>query len=415
MPFRPSRLADKAAILALVLWGASASHGGLARTDEPIDDELRINQIQVLGTHNSYSLGTDARVRALLDERVGPLMKLMRERASPEAKAAAEEYHPNEVSFSDSLSYSFTTLTEQLDAGVRGLELDLNHDPEGGHYGYPAAYRALEQAGVQGADLLPLDRTDMDKPGFKVFHMIDVDVRSSCNLFTACLAELRQWSDAHPDHAPIFVMLEAKAQAIPIFPDATAPEPFDAAAYNAMDAEILSVLRRDRVITPDDVRGDYPTLESAVRAGNWPLLEEARGKFVFMLITALDTKDLSGYLEGRPNLEGRVAFLRSTPGQNHAAFLLLDNVFHRPGEVEQRVREGYLVRSRSDIDTYEAKVNDPSRAQATFASGAQIVSTDYYRPGNAFGTDYVVRLPGGGEARCNPVNAPSGCRLSAHR
>lgn len=401
-------------ILPLLVLAAGLAASAAAQTHEGAtsdEQQLRLNQIQVLGTHNSYSLGTDAKVRALLDERVGPLMKVMRERATPEAQAVAAEYHPNDVTFSDSLSYSFTSLSHQLDAGVRALELDLNHDPRGGHYGYPAAYRALEAAGVDPASLLPLDRTDMDKPGFKVFHMIDVDVRSSCNLFTTCLRELREWSDANPGHAPIFVMLEAKAQAIPIFPDSTAPVPFDAAAFDAMDAEILGVLARDRVITPDDVRGTFPTLESAVRAGNWPLLEDSRGKFVFMLITALDTGPLAGYLEGRPNLEGRVAFLRSEPGQSHAAFLLLDNATHRPGEVARRVREGYLVRARSDIDTFEAKVDDLSRAEATFASGAQIVSTDYYRAGNAFGTDYVVSLPGGNEMRCNPVNAPASCRL----
>jgi hypothetical protein len=399
--------------LPIVLFATGLAVCAAAQSPErqTAEQSLRINQIQVLGTHNSYSLGTDAKVRALLDERVGPLMQMMRDKASPEAKAKAAEYHPNEGTFMDSLSYSFTTLTDQLNAGVRALELDLNHDPAGGHYGYPAAYRALAAGGIDPATLLPLDRTDMDKPGFKVFHMIDVDVRSSCNLFTTCLAELRDWSDANPDHAPIFVMLEAKAQAIPIFPDSTAPVPFDATAYDAMDAEILEVLGRERVITPDDVRGNYPTLESAVLAGNWPLLDESRGKFVFMLITALDTGPLAGYLEGRPNLEGRVAFLRSEPGQSHAAFLLLDNATYRPGEIERRVREGYLVRSRADIDTWEAKVNDLSRAEATFASGAQIVSTDYYRPGNAFGTEYVVSLPGGNALRCNPINAPMPCRL----
>lgn len=37
---------------------------------------------------------------------------------------------------------------------------------------------------------------------------------------------------------------------------------------------------------------------------------------------------------------------------------------------------------------------------AAFASGAQIVSTDYEQPGNAYGTRYVVTVPGGGAARC---------------
>jgi hypothetical protein len=52
-----------------------------------------------------------------------------------------------------------------------------------------------------------------------------------------------------------------------------------------------------------------------------------------------------------------------------------------------------------------------ARANQAFRSGAQIVSTDFYKPGNGYGTSYVVRLPGGGAVRCNPVNALSDCRL----
>jgi hypothetical protein len=74
------------------------------------------------------------------------------------------------------------------------------------------------------------------------------------------------------------------------------------------------------------------------------------------------------------------------------------------------VKQGYLVRARADIETWEAKANDPSRAKQAFASGAQIVSTDFYKKGNAYGTDYVVTLPGGGVMRCNPVNATQACR-----
>jgi hypothetical protein len=45
-------------------------------------------------------------------------------------------------------------------------------------------------------------------------------------------------------------------------------------------------------------------------------------------------------------------------------------------------------------------------------SGAQIVSTDYpaSEPARWAGR-YSVSLPGKAEARCNPVNAPGGCRL----
>jgi hypothetical protein len=325
----------------------------------------------------------------------------------PEQAAEFREQHPNALPWSEGLRYAYPEgLAAQLDAGVRSLELDVNRDPDGGRFLRPAGYAVLERQGVAPSSLAPHDTSGLERPGFKVLHIPDLDFRSSCNLFTACLGVLKAWSDAHPRHAPIFVLVEAKDQSMPLFPQATPALSFDAAAFDQLDAEILSVIPRACIVAPDDVRGGYPTLEAGVRAHNWPTLSEARGKFVFLLITALDTGGLSGYREGRPNLEGRVAFLRATPGESFAAFLLLDNAVARREEIAQRVQEGYLVRTRADIETYEAKVDDPSRAAAAFASGAQIVSTDFYRPGNAYGTSYVVGLPRGGAWRRNPVNAP---------
>jgi hypothetical protein len=233
--------------------------------------------------------------------------------------------------------------------------------------------------------------------------MPDYDFRSHCALFTACLREIKAWSDAHPGHVPLFLLVEAKVQAIPLFPESTKPVPFDARRFDELDREILSVFDRARIVTPDDVRGEMPTLHAAVVAGRWPTLEQARGKVLFLMLTANGEGGAGAYLEGHPSLRGRVAFLRSTPGEDHAAFLMYDNALMRETEIRQRVAEGYLVRTRSDIETYEAKINDMKRANAAFASGAQIVSTDFEREGNDYGTSYVVHLPGGGAARLDPV------------
>lgn len=372
-------------------------------------DDLKINQIQVLGTHNSYSQGVDPQIMAMADGIIGPRMSQMALKMTPAARAHYKEYHPNEVSMTEALNYRYGTLTDQLNAGMRSLELDLNRDPEGGRFLHPAAYEAAAAKGIAQAQLLPHDKAGLDQPGLKVMHIVDFDVRSSCNLFTACLAELRRWSDAHPDHEPVFILLEAKSDQVPIFPGSKPPLPFTKEAFDEMDADLFKTIGRDRIITPDLLRGTYPTLEAGVKAGHWPKLKEARGKFVFLLLTALDTDGLSGYLHGHPNLEGRAAFLESRPGQDYAAFLLMDNATVRAREIPELVKQGYLVRARADIETWEAKVNDPSRARQALASGAQIVSTDFYKSGNAYGTDYLVQLPGGGAMRCNPVNAPKTC------
>lgn len=394
-----------------LVWVALAGACAVAPADVASDSSsVRINQIQVLGTHNSYAQPVDPRLLAYADKVVGPLMSRMVAGMKPDALAEFREYHPNDVPLGEGLGYDHPPLTEQLDAGLRSLEIDVFNDPVGGRFVDPAGYRLLREQGI--TDPAPHDTAGLDKPGFKVLHMADFDVRSHCPTFEGCLGELRRWSDGHPTHEPVFILLELKNDPTPFIPGARAVTPFDAAAFEGIDKVILDTLGRDRVITPDDVRGDNPTLESAVLAGQWPTLDSSRGKFVFLMITALESPVTQGYIKDRPSLQGRVAFIRSKPGEAHAAFLLLDNAIARP-EIADLVRKGYLVRARSDIETWEAKANDLTRATATFASGAQIVSTDFYRPGNRYGTSYVVRLPGGGAWRCNPANAPADCH--AHK
>ena len=53
---------------------------------------------------------------------------------------------------------------------------------------------------------------------------------------------------------------------------------------------------------------------------------------------------------------------------------------------------GYLVRTRSDANTTEARENDYSRFEAALESGAQIISTDYYLPDTLFGNAFHITL-----------------------
>jgi Phosphoinositide phospholipase C, Ca2+-dependent len=75
------------------------------------------------------------------------------------------------------------------------------------------------------------------------------------------------------------------------------------------------------------------------------------------------------------------------------------------------VRNRYLIRTRADIPTDEARSGSTTRRDSAFRSGAQYVSTDYPAE-SPFGSGYLARLPGAENlaARCNPVNAPTGCR-----
>jgi hypothetical protein len=81
--------------------------------------------------------------------------------------------------------------------------------------------------------------------------------------------------------------------------------------------------------------------------------------------------------------------------------------------ISELVAAGYFVRTRTDADTVEARSGDTGPRDAAISSGAQMVSTDYPIPDPDFGTGYVVAIPGGMPARCNPINGPAGCRAEA--
>jgi len=184
----------------------------------------------------------------------------------------------------------------------------------------------------------------------------------------------------------------------------TPVEPFTAETLDALDAEIRSVFPADELITPDQVRGRHRTLEEAVRKGDWPTLAQARGKVVFLM----DQTDVGPlYLEGHPSLRGRVLFTNATPGQPDAAFIEKNE--GDEATIAALVRQGFLVRTRADSDTVEARSNDGRNRDRALRSGAQIVSTDYPQSEPARWTGYFVALPNGVPARCNPVNGPSSC------
>jgi hypothetical protein len=113
------------------------------------------------------------------------------------------------------------------------------------------------------------------------------------------------------------------------------------------------------------------------------------------------------YLEGHPSLRGRIIFTNAEPGQPDCAFTEENDGSQE--EIAALVRKGYLVRTRTDADTKQARSNDTARREIALASGAQLLSTDYPTSEPSHWTSYSVGLPGGAVARCNPVNGPPSC------
>jgi len=206
------------------------------------DDSIRINQIQVIGTHNSYHAGLPPGIAKLLEQK------------NPEAFKG--------------LDYAHGGLATQLDHGIRQIELDIFADSKGGRYAHPLGPKLVADAGLP-ADADPYADGVMLKPGFKVMHVQDIDDVSNCQPFVVCLQIVRNWSLAHPQHIPIFILVETKQDV----PDEklpwTAPESYTSATFDALDEEIRSVFSKDEIITPDEVRGRHRTLNEAILHGAW--------------------------------------------------------------------------------------------------------------------------------------------------
>lgn len=186
----------------------------------PADGGVRLDAIQLVGTHNSYHRRADA-LRLFL---IG----------------LAQPGEPVK------LRYSHAPLSEQFESGVRSIELDVRN--RGGR--------------------------------FIVSHVPLVDDRTTCPDFRSALEEIRLWSEHTPGHVPVIVLLELKDDWTFLDPRL---KPFDRAALDRLDGLIRDVFPADGLLTPDDVRSGAESLESAILAHGWPLLRNSRCRVMFIL------------------------------------------------------------------------------------------------------------------------------------
>ncbi len=370
-----------AAVAAALLAGAAsacdlhapdAASAGKGCAQAWMDRNLHLNDLMTMGTHNSYHVRTPDKIMALI------------RLAAPKAW--------------EGLDYSHPPLLEQLNDGARALELDLVYDPEGGRFAHPAG---LKLAGLPED---PAYVAAMSKPGFKVLHIQDIDFTSNCLTFTQCLTIIRDWSRAHPRHTPILITMNTNDEKTRA-PGGTDELPFDEHAYDALDAEIRGVFRPSELITPDDVQGRYQTLREAVLKHGWPTLGASRGRVLF----ALDEgpAHVAAYRGQRASLEGRVLFVYTDEASPAAGYITLNEQSDIP-RIMADVKAGFVVRTRADADTIEARSNDTTRRDAALTSGAQYVSTDYPHPDTRLSA-YQARLPDGAITVCNPVRAAAKC------
>ncbi|SDA20099.1 Ca2+-dependent phosphoinositide-specific phospholipase C [Sphingomonas sp. NFR15] len=324
---------------------------GAANPDADRLSEAPLNGMRVLGSHNSYRPAFTA-------------ASLAEQRAVLREQSAGVEYgHP--------------PIARQLDLGLRQLEFDPLADPHGGLYAAPYVGQPDRYAA-------------MLRPGPKILHVPFVDRRTLCLTIAECLTQVARWSRAHPGHHPIVITINPSEGHTdnPIMPDLPA---FDETALAAVDAAALAAFGPQGLVTPDQVRGRHASLRDAVTHDGWPSVRATAGK-VLLVLDAGGTV-LDRYRHGHASLRGRVMFGFYPEDAPEAAFLNIQDPRRDETAIRRAVAAGFIVRTRADAETVEARAHDRSRLEAASRSGAQIISTDYYAGADdPLKLNFVVRL-----------------------
>ncbi len=187
---------------------------------QPVESSLRMNQIQVVGTHNSYHLRPPAGVL----------------KAAIAVRKEAKDW-----------DYSRQPLDQQLNQGVRNFELDLN--------------------------------LSKDK-GWQVMHVPGFDGGTTVPTFRDALDVISRWSKAHPRHVPISLLLELKEEGFQLNKAYRRPTPAD---VEQLDEQLRAAFPGPQLLSPDDVRGKHETLWEAVHTSGWPIVADAAGKVFAVL------------------------------------------------------------------------------------------------------------------------------------
>lgn len=345
-------------LFSLVVCAAAGAAAAREPHEAPAGPGPRIDQLRLLGTHNSYHIAPDPFTAGLV------------------AAAVPEEAR--------AIDCSQRPLAEQFERlGVRHVELDCYRDPEGGRF---AAPMALALAGTVGRGA-PLEwREDLERPGIKVLHSPGFDFRTTVPSLEAALGTVKRWSDAHRGHVPLFILLELKSDAFVPPP----PLPWTEEGFEELEATIRGVFPRERILAPDDVRAGAATLREAVAGRGWPAVEDHRGKVVFLLDNEGDVRD--AYLAKSPVLEGRLLFASVARDDPAAAFMKRNDPVRDGEEIRSLVADGFLVRTRVDAGLDEPRRGDLTRFQKAVETGAQLLSTDVPEPSARF-PGYVLDLP----------------------
>lgn len=256
-----------------------------------------------------------------------------------------------------------------------------------------------QQAAVQGIRQFDFDvYGNGHNLGVAAFASVG-DALTLCDRLLPCLDGIAAYSDAHPDHPPLLILMG----------ESRFPPTIDVEFYwhvDEIEDYLLVAFGRERMLAPADVRGAHPDLATAIAADGWPTLDETRGKIVAVLneheearaeyleFGGLDPDDRFLFQIGDPADPSPDEVIFSFEGTAHEQPWLVETVDESAlPEIERLVRSGALV---------HAATNDPAMVPRLRAVGAHMIASRW--------PDDVLGPPAAPPSLCNPVTAPPDCR-----
>lgn len=230
------------------------------------------------------------------------------------------------------------TLSDQLDAGLRNLEIDIETIVDNG------------------------------ETSFVCIHSPVFDMATNCYSFEKALEELAVWSDNNPGHLPVSIIIEPKAVFIPL----ENMEFFSLEAAKELDKTLRTVLG-DRLLTPGEALGSFDSFKSMREADGWKTVEECLGKIAVILHPCKVTDD---YINIDPTIKTQSMFpmvRAADKDKPYAAFLLINDAKQLLKNSEKLAAGNYIIRTRADLSGMYSADTFASAA----ASAANIISTDY--------------------------------------
>eukprot|EP01023_Acetabularia_acetabulum_P056565 TRINITY_DN6569_c0_g1_i10.p1 TRINITY_DN6569_c0_g1~~TRINITY_DN6569_c0_g1_i10.p1 ORF type:complete len:534 (+),score=76.69 TRINITY_DN6569_c0_g1_i10:25-1626(+) len=313
-----------------------------------------ISRVQFISTHNSYVMQPQPWVWNVLRSNINNTIPGFPK--SSQLKNFMVSHRP---------------LQEQLDMGIRQLQLDVFPDPEGGKYADRSQLKQLAQS-LNIPIPQNIEIQDMYEPGYKVMHVPEFDFNSHCWLFTDCLQQIQNWSVMNKGHALITILVEIKSQPF------TSLLSEDKKLFEKLEQEISQVFSSEKILTVSDLQGDYDSMNAKIQKlgyDAWPTLQQTQDKIMF--VTVSDKNIIEQYSNAVP-ADNRIPLLFGYGDQDpQDGWMFVADPVKSFEVIRSKSQQGYLVSTRADKPGFEGITGDTTTRDAAFGSGAQSISTDY--------------------------------------